>query len=59
MASVMGLSSIVGPLSLTQTLARFSGPGAPIHFPGAAFLLAATYALACLGLLSIQLRKVS
>ena len=59
MASVMGLSSIVGPLSLTQTFARFSGPHAAIHFPGAAFLLAATYALTCLGLLSVQLRKVN
>lgn len=51
MASVMGLSSIIGPLALTQTLARFSGPDAPIHFPGAAFVLAAALGLVSLSLL--------
>jgi DHA1 family tetracycline resistance protein-like MFS transporter len=54
MASVMGLSSIVGPFVLTETLARFSAPDAPLHFPGAAFLLAALLALVCLGLLLAQ-----
>jgi DHA1 family tetracycline resistance protein-like MFS transporter len=44
MASVMGLSSIIGPLALTQTLAHFSGPDAQVHFPGAAFLLSAAFA---------------
>ena len=56
MASVMGLSSIIGPLSLTQTLAHFSAPDAPVHFPGAAFLLAASYALVCFSLLLLQQR---
>jgi DHA1 family tetracycline resistance protein-like MFS transporter len=41
MASVMGLSSIVGPFVLTQALAYFSGPEAPVFFPGAAFVVAA------------------
>jgi DHA1 family tetracycline resistance protein-like MFS transporter len=54
MASVMGLSSIVGPFALTETLARFSGPNAAIQFPGAAFLLAALLAFVCLCLLLAQ-----
>jgi len=56
MASVMGLSSIVGPFSLTQTFAYFAAPDATVRFPGAAFLLAAGFACVCLGLLLLQLR---
>ena len=51
MASVMGLSSIVGPLLLSQVLAYFSGDSAPVHFPGAAVLLASLLGLLCLGML--------
>jgi DHA1 family tetracycline resistance protein-like MFS transporter len=43
-ASMMSLSTILGPLLMTQTLGRFSAPDAPIYFPGAAFLLAAVLA---------------
>ena len=56
MASVMGLASIIGPLTLTQALAHFSAPDARVHFPGAAFLLAAAYAFVCLTMLLLQLR---
>jgi DHA1 family tetracycline resistance protein-like MFS transporter len=55
MASVMGLSSTIAPLALTQTLARFSGPDAPVHFPGAAFVLAALFALSSMALLARRL----
>jgi DHA1 family tetracycline resistance protein-like MFS transporter len=51
MASVMGISSVIGPLVLTQTLAHFSRPDAEVHFPGAAFALAALLALVSLALL--------
>jgi DHA1 family tetracycline resistance protein-like MFS transporter len=67
MASVMGLSSILGPWALTETLARFAslGPnataarpaGAP-YFPGAAFVLAALLALISLSILWSQLRRL-
>lgn len=57
MASVMGLSAIIGPFLLTQTLARFSGPTAPVQFPGAAFLLASFLAATCFGVLSWQLSR--
>ena len=57
MASVMGLSSVVGPLVLTQVLAHFSAPDAKVYFPGAAFVVAAAFALLCVVLLRLQLRK--
>jgi DHA1 family tetracycline resistance protein-like MFS transporter len=57
MASVMGLSSVVGPLLLTQTMARFSAADAPVYFPGAAFVLSAGFSLVCLFLLRVQLRS--
>ena len=57
MASVMGLSSVVGPLVLTQVLATFSAPTAPIYFPGAAFVVAAACSLLCVVLLRVQLQK--
>jgi MFS transporter, DHA1 family, tetracycline resistance protein len=68
MASVMGLSAIIGPWALTETLARFASvgpdaaalrpPGAP-YFPGAAFVLATLLALISLLLLLSQLRRIS
>ncbi len=61
MASLMGLSAVIGPFMLTQTLARFSGVDAPVHFPGAAFLLAALLALSALAALRARagLREVA
>ncbi|HEX6241354.1 MAG TPA: TCR/Tet family MFS transporter [Polyangiales bacterium] len=56
-ASMMGLSSIFGPLALTETMARFSGPDARVQFAGAAFLLAAGLAALSLFLLITQLEK--
>lgn len=56
MASVMGLAAIIGPLSLTQVLAYFCSPAAPVRFPGAPFLLAAAFAFVSLGLLLLQLQ---
>jgi MFS transporter, DHA1 family, tetracycline resistance protein len=56
-SSMMGLSAIVGPLALTETMARYSAPDAPLYFPGAAFLLAALLAFLCLILLLAQLAR--
>jgi DHA1 family tetracycline resistance protein-like MFS transporter len=41
-ASVNAMATIVSPIVMTQTLFYFSRAGAPIHFPGAPFLVAAT-----------------
>lgn len=59
MASVIGLSSIVAPFTLTQTLALFTGPNARVVFPGAAFVLAAILASICFVLLSLALARKS
>ncbi|MBC8032663.1 MAG: TCR/Tet family MFS transporter [Chitinophagaceae bacterium] len=39
LTSLMSLTSIVGPLVMTNTFALFTKPSAPIHFAGAPFLL--------------------
>jgi MFS transporter, DHA1 family, tetracycline resistance protein len=57
MASVIGLSSIIGPFTLTQVLALFTAPDARYVFPGAAFVLASLLALTCFVLLSIALAR--
>lgn len=47
-ASMMSLTTIIGPILLTQTLGHFSGADAPIYFPGAVFLLSGSLALLAL-----------
>ena len=42
-SSLQSLSSIFGPPLMTGALAWFSGPAAPIYFPGAPFVLAAGF----------------
>ena len=39
--SLFGLASVLGPPLMTQLFGHFSPEGAPIHFPGAAFVFAA------------------
>lgn len=48
MSSMMSLTTIIGPVLLTQTLGYFSSPDAPIYFPGAVFLLSGCLALLAL-----------
>lgn len=43
-SSLVSLSTIAGPLVMTQAFAYFSSPAAPIRLPGAAFVLAAVLA---------------
>jgi DHA1 family tetracycline resistance protein-like MFS transporter len=49
-ASMMSLTTIIGPVIMTQALGRFSGAGAPVFFPGAAFILAAALAVLSLAI---------
>lgn len=44
----MGVGNLVAPLLLTGTMARFTGPDAPVQFPGAAFVVAALFGLLAL-----------
>ncbi len=50
-AMVMGLGSIIAPLLLVAPMSWFTGPRAPVYFPGVAFLTAAVIALGALALL--------
>ena len=45
-AMVMGLGSVLGPLVLVAPMAWFTSPTAPVHFPGAPFLIAVVFAAA-------------
>jgi DHA1 family tetracycline resistance protein-like MFS transporter len=47
-ASLMSLTTIIGPIMMTQTLGRFSSADAPIYFPGAVFVLSGSLALLAL-----------
>ncbi len=49
----MGVGSLVAPLLLTGTMARFTGADASIYFPGAAFIVAALFGLLALTLLRL------
>ncbi len=49
-ACLYSLSSIAGPVLMSQLFGRFASPQAPIYFPGAAFLAAAVLAFACLAI---------
>ncbi len=51
-ASLYGLSSILGPPLMTQVFGYFSAPAARVHFPGAAFVTAAALTVACAALFS-------
>ncbi len=65
-ASIAGLSMMLGPIIMTQTFAAFASPesaisfagielfprGAPVYFPGAPFLLAAVMTLGALLMLA-------
>jgi DHA1 family tetracycline resistance protein-like MFS transporter len=48
--SVQALSAILGPPLMTSTFAWFSGPAAPVYFPGAPFLLSTGFAALALAI---------
>ena len=58
-ACLYSLSSIAGPPLMTQVFGYFSGPSAPVYFPGAAFLTASVLTLASAALLIHALRHAS
>ncbi len=47
-SSIMAMTLIFSPVIMSQTLKHFSSDGAPIYFPGAAFLLAGIFILAAM-----------
>ena len=42
-AMTLGLGSIIAPLVLTTPMAYFTGPDAPVYFPGAPYVIAAGF----------------
>ncbi|KTE27091.1 MULTISPECIES: MFS transporter [unclassified Sphingopyxis] len=44
-AMAMGLGQLAAPALLTGTMAHFTGDDAPVHFPGAAFVVAAIFGI--------------
>lgn len=56
-AMIMGLGSIVGPVLLVKPMAWFTGPNAPVHFPGIAFAIAALVTLGAVALLRTTPRQ--
>jgi DHA1 family tetracycline resistance protein-like MFS transporter len=56
MGSIAGVTSIVGPLVMTQTFGFFASAAAPVYFPGASFLLAALLTFAALVLFWTRVR---
>ena len=57
LTSLISATGVVGPLLMTHLFAYFTGPTAPVRFPGAPFLLGAGLALASAGLAGRSLRK--
>ena len=49
-ASVQSVSQLVGPFLFTLTFSYFIGAGAPLHLPGAPFLLAAALMVVCVAI---------
>ena len=56
-AMIMGLGAVVGPILLVKPMAWFTGPAAPVHFPGIAFAIAALVTLAAIALLRTTPRR--
>ena len=46
LTGLMSLTSIIGPLLMTNIFAYFTGKSAPVYFPGVAFLVGAVFMLA-------------
>ena len=50
-AMAMGMGQLVAPVLLTGTMARFTADTAPVHFPGAAFIISSVFGLAAVAML--------
>jgi MFS transporter, DHA1 family, tetracycline resistance protein len=57
LGSLSSVASIIGPLLMTQVLAFFTMPQAPVRFAGAAFVLAAVLNLVGVAVLMARRRK--
>lgn len=51
--SIAAFASILAPIILTQPLAYFTGPHAPVQFPGAAFIVSSVMAIVAIAMLAM------
>jgi len=58
-ASLMSVANIAGPFVMTQTMAYFTGPNTLVHFPGAAFIVAASINLTAMLMLASRVSRVA
>ena len=56
-AMIIGLGALIAPLLLVKPMAWFTGPDAPVHFPGIAFAIAAVVTLGAIALLRTTPRR--
>ena len=56
-AMIMGLGALIAPVLLVKPMAWFTGPNAPVHFPGIAFAIAAVVTLGAIALLRTTPRQ--
>jgi DHA1 family tetracycline resistance protein-like MFS transporter len=57
LTSLVSVTSIIGPLLMTNLFAWFTGPSTPVQFPGAPFLMAAILTLISLSLVFQMLQR--
>lgn len=59
LSAVMGLTSIISPIIMTQLFGYFTRPDAAPYLPGAPFLLAAVLVLLAMGPLALGVRRIA
>lgn len=59
LTGVMSLTTIIGPLIMTNVFAHFTAKAAPVYFPGAPFLVGAVFMLASAAIAYYVLHKKS
>ena len=57
LTSLISVTGVVGPLLMTSLFGHFTGPRAPVYFPGAPFLMGAVLAVASVTLAYYSLKK--
>ncbi|AEV39500.1 Tetracycline resistance protein, class A (TetA(A)) [Pseudovibrio sp. FO-BEG1] len=59
LTSIIGLTLVLSTLMMTQLFTHFTADGAELYYPGAPFLLAATFMVLAIGPFLIGLKKIS
>lgn len=57
LSSLNSITSIIGPVFMTQVFAAFTGDAAPIYFPGIAFFVAAALTGLCLLIFIVSIKR--